>query len=263
MNSIAGCEAIIPHGLVHEHAVVVRVEPEQGEGQQLAHFAQHLGQQPLLAHQQRRALGPARGDVGQHQRLHEAALRRPARYARPDPPRRIRAADCPSRQTCAPARCAGPPPRAPPGGASICPLARLTCSQGPVDRRRAHRQQTCAHLRRELQMAMPLHRLDQDRHQRPQPLAADPVRCLPDHDQRLAHRIVVNPAPGPRAATPVRLARPQQPHRMLAVEARHRRELVQDPAPLRPIAPRIPLRYRRHQLVTRRHAHPPHPCPRR
>ena len=28
--------AIIPNGLVHEHAVVVCVQPEQGEGQQLA-----------------------------------------------------------------------------------------------------------------------------------------------------------------------------------------------------------------------------------
>jgi len=30
-------------------------------------------------------------------------------------------------------------------------------------------------------MAVPLHRLDEDRQQRPQPFAADPVGCLPDH----------------------------------------------------------------------------------
>src|SRR6266849_5315943 len=48
-------------------------------------------------------------------------------------------------------------------------------------------------------MAVPLHCLDQDRHQRPQPLAADPIRCLPDHDQRLAYRVIVNPAPRPRS----------------------------------------------------------------
>ena len=49
-------------------------------------------------------------------------------------------------------------------------LGRLVASFG-----RAHRQQTNAHLRRELKMAVPLHRLDQNGHQRPQPLAADPV----------------------------------------------------------------------------------------
>ena len=59
-------EAVISHGIVHEHAVVVRVQSEEGEGQQLAHFAQHLGQQSLFAHQQRRAFRPAGGDVGQH-----------------------------------------------------------------------------------------------------------------------------------------------------------------------------------------------------
>src|SRR3954451_16752431 len=57
--------AVIPYGLVDEHAVVVRVEPEQIEWQQLAQFAQHILEQHLLADQQRRALGPARGDIGQ------------------------------------------------------------------------------------------------------------------------------------------------------------------------------------------------------
>jgi hypothetical protein len=44
--------------------------------------------------------------------------------------------------------------------------------QRPVDRGSAHRQQTRANLRREMQMAVLLHRLDQDRHQRAQTLAA-------------------------------------------------------------------------------------------
>src|SRR3954447_15049908 len=70
--------AVIPYGLVDEHAVVVRVEPEQIEWHQLAQFAQHILEQHLLADQQRRALGPARGDIGQDERLHEAAARRRA-----------------------------------------------------------------------------------------------------------------------------------------------------------------------------------------
>ena len=63
--------------------------------------------------------------------------------------------------------------------------------QRPVDRGGAHCQQTQANLRRELKMAVLFHRFDQDRHQRPQPLTADTIRCFPQHDQRLAHRIII------------------------------------------------------------------------
>src|SRR5438105_167553 len=132
-------------------------------------------------------------------------------------------------------------------------------SQGPVDRGRAHRQQADAHLRREPKMAMPLHCLDQNGHQRPQPLAADPVRRLPNHDQCFPCRVLVDPAPGPRSRTPLRLTRPKQPHHVLAVKAGNRRELVEDAAPLCPVRLRIPSRYRCYQLVPRRHADPPHP----
>jgi hypothetical protein len=45
------------------------------------------------------------------------------------------------------------------------PLPYLT--QRPIDRGGAHRQQTRANLRRESTVAVPLHRLDQDRNQRP------------------------------------------------------------------------------------------------
>src|SRR5438067_5545568 len=89
-------------------------------------------------------------------------------------------------------------------------------------------------------MAVPLHGLEQDRQQRPEPLATNPVGCLPDHDQRLAHSVIVNPAAGPRSATPVHLPSPQQTHRMLAVIAGYRRKLVQNPTPLT----RSPCAYR-------------------
>ena len=101
--------AVIPHGLVHEHGVVVGVEAEQRERQVLAHFLQHRDQQRLLAHQQRRAFGPAGGDVGQHQRLHEAAVAIAARCARPGRLRRSPAADPPSRRRSAPGCSAGSP----------------------------------------------------------------------------------------------------------------------------------------------------------
>jgi hypothetical protein len=63
--------------------------------------------------------------------------------------------------------------------------------QRAVDRGRAHCQQSQANLGRELKVAVLFHRFDQDRLQRPQPLTAETVRRFPQHDQRLAHRIII------------------------------------------------------------------------
>ena len=155
-----GRRAVVPHGLVHEHAVVVRIEPQQRKRQPLAHLPQHLGQQRLLAHQQRRALRPAGRDVGQRQRLHEAALRRrPAvrhQVSLHEPRRRVvPVGKRPNRHA------------APHAGRRRRPTTRSSSrlppdfTQRPVDRRRAHRQQPAAHLRRQLKVPVPLHRIDQ------------------------------------------------------------------------------------------------------
>ncbi len=76
--------------------------------------------------------------------------------------------------------------------AAAPPTARLPphLSQGSVDRGGAHRQQAGTDLWRELPVAMPLHGLNQNRQQRSQPLAADPVRCLPDHNHGLSDRVI-------------------------------------------------------------------------
>lgn len=58
-------------------------EAEQRELQQLAKFVQDFGQQCLLTRQQRHAFRPARGDIGERQRLHEAAFRRRPHCVRP------------------------------------------------------------------------------------------------------------------------------------------------------------------------------------
>jgi hypothetical protein len=47
--------------------------------------------------------------------------------------------------------------------------------QRPIDGGGADRKQTGANRRRELKMTVPLHRIDQGRQQRPQPLAAHTV----------------------------------------------------------------------------------------
>ena len=69
----------------------------------------------------------------------------------------------------------------------------------------------------------------------------------------------LNPTARPRTTAPAHLASPQQTHRMLTMKPGHCRELVQNATTLSPIPLRIPSCYRRHQLVSRRHADPPHP----
>jgi len=78
----------------------------------------------------------------------------------------------------------------------------LQCS---VYRGGAHRQQIRPQFRRELQVAMPFHGIDQNRQQGSQPLAADPVRSLPHDDQRFTHRLVVDPSSRTRARLPAGL----------------------------------------------------------
>ena len=109
-------------------------------------------------------------------------------------------------------------------------------AQRPVDGGRAHRQQMRANLRHELEVAVPLHRLDQDRHQRAQPLAADSVRGFPEHDQRLAHRRIVYLPLGARPGSSTGTAGAQQAHRVLAMQTADRHEFVKDASAPAPVA---------------------------
>jgi hypothetical protein len=75
-----------------------------------------------------------------------------------------------------------------------------------INRRRAYRQQSGAHFRYELQMAVPL----MSRRGR---ISADAAvcrksgsGCLPNHDQCLANSLMVDPATGRRSVTPVHLS---------------------------------------------------------
>jgi hypothetical protein len=52
-------QTIVPHGLVHKHAVIVGVEPEQGKWHNLPHSLQYFDEQGLFADQERRALRPS------------------------------------------------------------------------------------------------------------------------------------------------------------------------------------------------------------
>ena len=70
-----------------------------------------------------------------------------------------------------------------------------------------------------------------------QPLAADPISSFPDHDHRLADRLIVDASAlfYRRLLLSVVAGLPQQPDAVLAMVAGHRDELVQNPAflPLR------------------------------
>src|SRR6202046_4154412 len=139
----------------------------------------------------------------------------------------------------------------------------LNFTQRPVDRRSAHCQQTGPQPRCQFEMNGPPHSLDKDRYQRPQPLDAYPIRRLPEHDQRLAYRVVIHPPPETTAGSLTARPAAKQTHRMLAMQARQRPKLVQNAPPILSSGPGIPLRHHRYQLVPCRHADPPHARPRR
>src|SRR3954454_18563358 len=103
-----------------------------------------------------------------------------------------------------------------------------------------------------------LHRLHENRRQRLQALAADPVRCLPEHDQRLVDRLVIKAPLRPWCRAPVGLPAAEHAHGVLAMRTGYRDELVQDAPLLGPPAVAVSLDDRRHEFIPRRHAHPPH-----
>ena len=134
--------------------------------------------------------------------------------------------------------------------------------QQAIDAVRTHRQQLgpCRLVQRHA--AVPLQSRQQHRQHRPQPLRADPVRHLPQLDQRVPDLHAIGSRARPRRQTrPVRLlllAQPrQQPDRMLAMIARDRRELVEDARPLRSRSTPIRPSDRLQQLPPRRHSNPP------
>ena len=98
----------------------------------------------------------------------------------------------------------------------------------PVQGGGAGRQQSLTHPRVQIQVAMALHGLHQMGQRRLQPLAADPISSFPNHDQRLADRLVIDASAlfCRRLLLSVVAGLPQQPDAMLAMVAGHCRMLV-------------------------------------
>lgn len=65
--------------LVHEGAVIVEVYTQQGEGKTRARFLDRHDHVTAVPRSNWNAFGPARGNVGQHHRLHKASRRRGTR----------------------------------------------------------------------------------------------------------------------------------------------------------------------------------------
>jgi|SRR5215469_11895727 len=107
-------------------------------------------------------------------------------------------------------------------------------------------------------MFVSLHRFNEEGNQRLETLAADPVRRLPDHNERVADCLIIKSTRGPWSA-PCGLFTAQHPHGVLAMKTGHRHELIQDAGFLATLAISVSLTHRYHQFISRRHGDPPHP----
>ncbi len=116
---------------------------------------------------------------------------------------------------------------------------------------RSSRSRTSASRRR---CAVAFQRGQENRQQGLESLPADPVGRLPEHDERLAHRLVVDPTASSRRWSAPDSALVEQADGVLAVIARHRDELIQDLTFLVNRGGSIPLGQRLNQLAARRRA---------
>ena len=97
---------------------------------------------------------------------------------------------------------------------------------------------------------MPLHGVHKVGQRRPQPLATNAVRGLPDHDDSLAYGLIVD-APAHDLLPFLTGGLPQEPDTMLAVVAGYRRELVENPAFLLLQRLLVPVPDSRHKFLLR------------
>ena len=247
--------------LVHEDAVIVRIEAEQRKRQRRAQRGHHFAQQALFAKQQGRAFRPTCRDIGEGQCLHEAATCRRAAVRH-----KIRlhiAGRGIARVRISPDRNASPHRR----GMRVPPTSapRADSSdrgENPVDRGGADRQQPDAHLAVQRKMPMPLHRRHQERDERLQPLPANPVGRFPEHHQRFSHSLAIHPACRPGSRPVHDMFTPEQSFRVLAMIPRDLRELRQDASLPGSRRGTVSRRHSLQKFVSRSHADPPHACPR-
>ena len=133
----------------------------------------------------------------------------------------------------------------------------LCINEQAIDGCRADGQNTIAVRLAKPQSAMLLERQQQGRDHHLEPLAAHPIRRLPQRRHRVLDRRAVSTSAISRCLDPVRpnrLVLPECAHRMLAMPTRRRTQLVEDAPLLRPFGRPVTLRHRRHHLAPRAHA---------
>ena len=185
------CSTVVKDVLVHEGAVVVRVHAEHREGQVLRRFVQAFDHQHLVAPAHGNAFGPAAGDIGQREGVHEVTIGFWATTV-------LDHVDLEeARRRIAPVSKSAYRYAAPNGGPHT--LAALAL---PVNMRARPGQHAingrCADLHDlgsdegvQIEVAVAFHGVHQHRDQRFQPFAAKPISRLPQHRQRLADCLVI------------------------------------------------------------------------
>ena len=132
---------------------------------------------------------------------------------------------------------------------------RASGSEEPIDRGGARTEQSCTDLLCKLQVAEPLQCIEQNRCEGLEPLAADTIGGLPEHNQRFADRLIVKPP----ACTGRSRWRPafagKDADRVLAMVARYRDELIENALPLGTSRGPVPLGDRLNQFPSSCHAH--------
>ncbi|MFL9912922.1 hypothetical protein PQR75_44330 [Paraburkholderia fungorum] len=186
--------AEVEHGFVHEGGVVIAVEAAQGKWQCATDALDVLNDERMVAERHRQTFGPASRDVGHHQAVHKVTIDLGAAAMLDEVDlqiagqRIVPVGKGPDRD-----RAADRIPHA--SGTPALPSEGLFTNipEQPVDRGRADAGEPLTQGVGQRQITIPGHRLDQRRNHRLQPLAADPVRGLPQRDQRCKNLIVVAP----------------------------------------------------------------------
>jgi hypothetical protein len=101
-------------------------------------------------------------------------------------------------------------------------------SQEAVEGRRTCAEELPPHLFIESKMTMPLQGIDEQGEECPETLPADSVRRLPERDQGLTNRLIVEPAARNCLRLRVRHLTPKHPDGVLSVVSGQPDELIED-----------------------------------
>lgn len=175
-------DAIIHDRRVHEFGAIIRIQPQDRNREEGTSVLQRSHHCILALMQQREALGPARGDVGQHQRREVTPLGVGATVGD-----QVRFQE--ARLNLIPLAEGANGDLAFEQRASLCrrkttQAALAIGMQHAISRRGAHREQLVAVCLGQVQMSMPLQGRNQRGQERNQTFRANPIGSIPGQEQR-------------------------------------------------------------------------------